>query len=147
MDSAKPARHARPCHRPIEERSRRAPPRGKWWKTKTLRTKRTHPPCWIALAATRTSFCAERKPKRRFLSFRRGSARAPETTAGGKWRGRLQLAKAKFPTHCKRMFDPVEKLKEFIRFQSISADSKYKDGMRGAQEFAATLLSSLGFKV
>jgi len=45
------------------------------------------------------------------------------------------------------MFDPVEKLKEFIRFQSISADSKYKDGMRGAQEFAATLLSSLGFKV
>jgi acetylornithine deacetylase/succinyl-diaminopimelate desuccinylase-like protein len=45
------------------------------------------------------------------------------------------------------MFDPVEKLKEFIRFQSVSADSKYKDGMRGAQEFVAGLLGSLGFKV
>ena len=45
------------------------------------------------------------------------------------------------------MFDPVEKLKEFIRHQSISADSKYKEGMRGAQEFVSTLLGSLGFKV
>ncbi len=45
------------------------------------------------------------------------------------------------------MFDPVEKLKEFIRHKSISADSSYKDGMRGAQEFVATLLGSLGFKV
>lgn len=45
------------------------------------------------------------------------------------------------------MFDPVEKLKEFIRHQSISADTKYKDGMRGAQEFVASLLGSLGFDV
>ena len=45
------------------------------------------------------------------------------------------------------MFDPVEKLKEFIRFQSVSADSKFKEGMRGAQEFVASLLASLGFKV
>jgi acetylornithine deacetylase/succinyl-diaminopimelate desuccinylase-like protein len=45
------------------------------------------------------------------------------------------------------MFDPVEKLKEFIRHQSISADSKARDGMRGAQQFVANLLGSLGFKV
>jgi acetylornithine deacetylase/succinyl-diaminopimelate desuccinylase-like protein len=45
------------------------------------------------------------------------------------------------------MFDPVEKLKEFVRHQSISADSKYKEGMRGAQEFVANLLRSMGFTV
>jgi Acetylornithine deacetylase/Succinyl-diaminopimelate desuccinylase and related deacylases len=45
------------------------------------------------------------------------------------------------------MFDPVEKLKEFIRHQSVSADSKFRDGMRGAQEFVASLLTSMGFKV
>ncbi|MEO7600372.1 MAG: M20/M25/M40 family metallo-hydrolase [Opitutus sp.] len=46
-----------------------------------------------------------------------------------------------------QMFDPVEKLKEFIRHQSISADSKSKAGMQGAQQFVATLLDSMGFKV
>lgn len=45
------------------------------------------------------------------------------------------------------MFDPVEKLKEFIRHPSVSADSTFKEGMRGAQGFVSTLLSSLGFKV
>ena len=45
------------------------------------------------------------------------------------------------------MFDHVEKLKEFIRHQSISADSSYKDGMRGAQEFVSGLLGSMGFAV
>ncbi len=45
------------------------------------------------------------------------------------------------------MFDPVEKLKEFIRHQSVSADSKFKDGMKGAQEFVSGLLASMGFKV
>ncbi|MDB6126256.1 MAG: peptidase [Verrucomicrobia bacterium] len=45
------------------------------------------------------------------------------------------------------MFDPVEKLKEFVRCQSVSADSKFKDGMRGAQEFVSGLLSSMGFSV
>jgi acetylornithine deacetylase/succinyl-diaminopimelate desuccinylase-like protein len=45
------------------------------------------------------------------------------------------------------MFDPVEKLKEFIRHPSVSTDSKFKDGMRGAQEFVSSLLGSLGFKV
>ncbi|HEU5080614.1 MAG TPA: dipeptidase [Opitutaceae bacterium] len=45
------------------------------------------------------------------------------------------------------MFDPVEKLKEFIRFPSVSADSSFKDGMRGAREFVAGLLKSMGFRV
>jgi acetylornithine deacetylase/succinyl-diaminopimelate desuccinylase-like protein len=45
------------------------------------------------------------------------------------------------------MFDPVEKLKEFIRHQSVSADSKFKEGMRGAQEFVSGLLGSMGFTV
>ncbi len=45
------------------------------------------------------------------------------------------------------MFDPVEKLKEFIRHPSVSTDSKYRDGMRGAQEFVSGLLRSLGFSV
>jgi acetylornithine deacetylase/succinyl-diaminopimelate desuccinylase-like protein len=45
------------------------------------------------------------------------------------------------------MFDPVEKLKEFIRHPSVSTDSKFKDGMKGAQEFVSALLKSLGFSV
>src|SRR6266542_4342125 len=45
------------------------------------------------------------------------------------------------------MFDPVEKLKEFIRHPSVSTDSKFRDGMKGAQEFVSGLLKSLGFSV
>jgi acetylornithine deacetylase/succinyl-diaminopimelate desuccinylase-like protein len=45
------------------------------------------------------------------------------------------------------MFDPVEKLKEFIRFPSVSTDSKYQEGMQGAQAFVSGLLASMGFKV
>jgi len=45
------------------------------------------------------------------------------------------------------MFDPVEKLKEFIRYPSVSADSKFRDGMCGAQNFVSELLGSIGFKV
>lgn len=45
------------------------------------------------------------------------------------------------------MFDPVEKLKEFIRHPSVSADSKFGEGMRGAQKFVADLLGSMGFDV
>ena len=45
------------------------------------------------------------------------------------------------------MFDPVEKLKEFIRFPSVSTDSKFGEGMRGAQRFVADLIGSMGFKV
>jgi acetylornithine deacetylase/succinyl-diaminopimelate desuccinylase-like protein len=39
------------------------------------------------------------------------------------------------------MFDPVEKLKEFIRFPSVSTDSKFKEGMAGAQRFVSGLLA------
>ncbi|HTB80799.1 MAG TPA: M20/M25/M40 family metallo-hydrolase [Opitutaceae bacterium] len=45
------------------------------------------------------------------------------------------------------MFDPVEKLKEFIRHPSVSADPKFKEGMRGAREFVAGLLREMGFAV
>jgi len=45
------------------------------------------------------------------------------------------------------MFDPVEKLKEFIRHASISTDPKYRDGMRGAQEFVEGLLKGMGLRV
>ncbi|MSU24824.1 MAG: dipeptidase [Opitutus sp.] len=45
------------------------------------------------------------------------------------------------------MFNPVEKLKEFIRQPSVSTDPKFRDGMKGAQEFVAGLFGSLGFKV
>lgn len=45
------------------------------------------------------------------------------------------------------MFDPVEKLKEFIRQPSVSTDSKYHAGMKGAQQFVSGLLGSLGFSV
>src|SRR5687767_253261 len=49
--------------------------------------------------------------------------------------------------HGIRMFDPVEKLKEFIGHASVSTDSKFRDGMKGAQEFVSGLLRSLGFSV
>lgn len=45
------------------------------------------------------------------------------------------------------MFDPIEKLKEFIRHPSVSTDSRFRDGMRGAQQFVSSLLTSIGFKV
>jgi acetylornithine deacetylase/succinyl-diaminopimelate desuccinylase-like protein len=45
------------------------------------------------------------------------------------------------------MFDPVEQLKEFVRHPSVSTDSKYREGMKGAQGFISGLLESLGFSV
>ena len=45
------------------------------------------------------------------------------------------------------MFDPIEKLKEFIRQPSVSTDSKFADGMKGAQKFVSDLLGSMGFQV
>ena len=45
------------------------------------------------------------------------------------------------------MFDPVEKLKEYIRQPSVSADPAFKDGMVGAQKFVSGLLTEIGFKV
>ncbi|MDF3059800.1 MAG: peptidase, partial [Rariglobus sp.] len=45
------------------------------------------------------------------------------------------------------MFDPVEKLKEFIRHPSVSADPAFKAGMKGALDFTTDLLASIGFNV
>jgi len=45
------------------------------------------------------------------------------------------------------MFDPVEKLKEFIRHPSVSTDPKFHEGMKGAREFMVGLLTSMGFGV
>src|SRR4051812_21460206 len=45
------------------------------------------------------------------------------------------------------MFDPVEKLKEYVRHASVSADPQFKKGMIGAQDFVAGLLKEIGFAV
>jgi acetylornithine deacetylase/succinyl-diaminopimelate desuccinylase-like protein len=45
------------------------------------------------------------------------------------------------------MFDHIEKLKEYVRHPSVSADSKFKDGMTGAQQFLNGLFRELGFDV
>lgn len=45
------------------------------------------------------------------------------------------------------MFNPIEKLKEYIRHPSVSTDPKFKEGMQGAQKFVSGLLASLGFDV
>ena len=45
------------------------------------------------------------------------------------------------------MRHPVEALKEYIRFPSVSTDPAYAEGMRGAREYAASLLKQLGFTV
>ena len=45
------------------------------------------------------------------------------------------------------MFDPVEKLKEYVRQGSVSADPQFQAGMVGAQEFLKGLLTEIGFQV
>jgi len=45
------------------------------------------------------------------------------------------------------MFDPIEKLKEYVRHASVSADPKFQSGMDGARDFVATLLRDMGFAV
>jgi acetylornithine deacetylase/succinyl-diaminopimelate desuccinylase-like protein len=45
------------------------------------------------------------------------------------------------------MFDPIEKLKEYVRHASVSADPQFKAGMVGAQQFVAGLLKEMGFAV
>jgi len=45
------------------------------------------------------------------------------------------------------MRNPIEVLKDYIRFPSVSTDPAYAEGMRGAREYAAGLLEGLGFKV
>jgi len=45
------------------------------------------------------------------------------------------------------MFDPLEKLKEYVRHASVSADPQFKQGMVGAQQFVAGLLQEIGLAV
>lgn len=45
------------------------------------------------------------------------------------------------------MFDPVEKLKEYISYPSVSADPAFAEGMKGAREFIGGLLTEIGFAV
>ena len=45
------------------------------------------------------------------------------------------------------MFDPIEKLQEYVRYASVSADSKFKDGMVGAQNFLTGIFTGMGFQV
>lgn len=45
------------------------------------------------------------------------------------------------------MFDPVEKLKEYVRHGSVSADPQFQAGMAGAQNFLSGLLTEIGFAV
>ncbi len=43
------------------------------------------------------------------------------------------------------MQKPIEVLKEYIRFPSVSTDPAYAEGMLGARRFATGLLEQLGF--
>jgi len=45
------------------------------------------------------------------------------------------------------MFDPLEKLKEYVRHASVSADPQFKEGMVGAQRLVSGLLDEIGFAV
>ena len=45
------------------------------------------------------------------------------------------------------MFDPVEKLKEYISCQSVSADSAFQEGMLKTRDFIAGLLGDMGLSV
>ncbi|MEC8405179.1 MAG: M20/M25/M40 family metallo-hydrolase [Verrucomicrobiota bacterium] len=45
------------------------------------------------------------------------------------------------------MQKPVEVLKEYIRFPSVSTDPAFAEGMLGARRFATSLLEQLGFNV
>jgi acetylornithine deacetylase/succinyl-diaminopimelate desuccinylase-like protein len=44
------------------------------------------------------------------------------------------------------MFDPVEKLKEYVRHASVSADPKFLEGIAGAQQFLLKLFKEMGLK-
>ncbi|MBX3750341.1 MAG: M20/M25/M40 family metallo-hydrolase [Opitutaceae bacterium] len=45
------------------------------------------------------------------------------------------------------MFDPVEKLKEYVRHPSVSADPAFAAGMKGSRELVGGLLRDIGFAV
>ena len=43
--------------------------------------------------------------------------------------------------------DPVRIISDYVRFPSVSTDPAFKEGMQGAQEFAANLLKQAGLAV
>ena len=43
--------------------------------------------------------------------------------------------------------DPLETLKTYTRFPSVSTDPAYAEGMQGARDFMTSLLEKLGFEV
>lgn len=45
------------------------------------------------------------------------------------------------------MDDPIEVLREYVRFPSVSTDPDYAEGMQGARRFVTRLLENSGFKV
>lgn len=45
------------------------------------------------------------------------------------------------------MFDPIETIKAYVRYPSVSTDSQYQEGMEGARLFISELISGMGFKV
>jgi len=45
------------------------------------------------------------------------------------------------------MFDPVEILKAYVRYPSVSTDPAFHAGMKGAQEFISETIRNLGFEV
>lgn len=45
------------------------------------------------------------------------------------------------------MFDAIEKLKEYISYQSVSADSAFKEGMLQTRDFVAGMLTDIGLSV
>lgn len=45
------------------------------------------------------------------------------------------------------MIDPVDTLKQYIQFPSVSTDPAYADGMVGARTYATQLLEKIGFEV
>ena len=45
------------------------------------------------------------------------------------------------------MFDPLEAIKAYVRYPSVSTDPKYKDGMDGARNYIANLLKGIGFSI
>ena len=45
------------------------------------------------------------------------------------------------------MLDPIQTLKKYIQFPSVSTDPSYAEGMKDAREYANRLLQQLGFRV
>lgn len=45
------------------------------------------------------------------------------------------------------MFDPIETIKEYVSYPSVSTDSDYKEGMEGARQFISKRISDMGFTI